>query len=198
MVCESELELSTRLFRALTHRIRGDLSVITNDLVYLSAVVDPSEVDRPRARCAQIATTLSALSALSKVSGKETLPLSEIAALCDLPSESQHEYVAIDKNLIRDALALTRNLVGGWTHIRLLTESPGKVCMLIAGLGVPQLKQSYESVSSFASSELGEKSVVEGCVADIIFRDHGWRIEIGPVNGDSTVQFEIPLVLNKA
>ncbi len=198
MVCESELELSARLFRALTHRIRGDLSVITNDLAYLSAVVDPSELERPRARCGQIATTLAALSALSKSSGQESIALREVLTLFNLPTEASHALVAVDKGLASEAVALTRALVGGWKSARMLVEQPEKIRVFLVGLGVDQLKQSYGSISAFASSELGEKSVVEGCVADIIFREHGWAIEIGVVDGAATVRCDIPVVLSRA
>lgn len=198
MVCESELELSARLFRALTHRIRGDLSVITNDLAYLSAVVDSSELERPRARCAQIATTLSALSALSKLSGKESVALRDVLTLFNLSIDTSHAAVVLDKGLAIEALKLTSSLVGGWKSVRMRSEHTTKLQVLLEGLGVSQLKQSYSSISAFASSELGEKSVVEGCVADIIFREHGWVLEIGVVDGAATLQFDIPVVLSKA
>ncbi len=198
MVCESELELSARLFRALTHRIRGDLSVITNDLAFLSTLVDPSEVERPRARCGQIALTLSALSALSKLSGKDTLAVSDALALFSLPAltvPAERATVALDKNLMREALVLARTLVGDWSEGRVeQRRDTADVQVLLVSPGESPLKQVYGSMSAFASAELGERSVVEGCVADLIFREHGWRVEVSSEGSAHMLTVTIPLL----
>ncbi len=196
MECETELELSARLFRALTHRIRGDLSVITNDLAFLSSLVDPNEVERPRARCAQIATTLSALSALSKLSGKDVLPTGEALSLFSLsgiPLRDEHSRVELDRNLVREALVLVRSLVGEWSAGCVERSDSERLVVKLSSPWKSQMKQEYDSVSAFASAELGERSVVEGCVADLIFREHGWRVHVSSENDTLALTFTIPV-----
>ena len=47
---DSELELCARILRSLAHRVRGDLSVITNELAYIATLVDSEEIKFSRAR----------------------------------------------------------------------------------------------------------------------------------------------------
>lgn len=54
------------LFRALSHLIRGDLSVISNDLTFLSTLVPEGEVERSKSRCASIISTLHSLQCVNK------------------------------------------------------------------------------------------------------------------------------------
>jgi hypothetical protein len=49
------------LFRALSHLIRGDLSVISNDLSFLATLVPEGEVERAKNRCNSVISTLHSL-----------------------------------------------------------------------------------------------------------------------------------------
>jgi hypothetical protein len=75
---ETEFTVCARLLRALSHIVRGDLSVITNDLAYLSAIAPPEELERPRARCASAAATLGKVNIITGSMSLEGVSLSGI------------------------------------------------------------------------------------------------------------------------
>jgi hypothetical protein len=71
------------------------------------------------------------------------------------------------------------NAEGGWTA-QLCQEG------LSLSLHIPHHEgkgASYGSWSSFASKELGERSVVDAVVADLIMRAHGWITAIDSKDG---------------
>jgi len=179
---DSELELCARLLRALSHRIRGDLSVVTNDLVYLSSLVDPAELERPRARCTSIASVLSPLGILAATNHREhstLLSLSGILGLSLDRSTNPSTMVTIDATLVRQAVQLLRQLLGPWTGSVITTdESPGVVTCIVQFEQPRALQRSYSSVGRMAVAELGERFVVEACLVDLILRNHNWPVEL--------------------
>jgi hypothetical protein len=52
----------------------------------------------------------------------------------------------------------------------------------------------YASWSSFASKELGERSVIDAVVADLIMRAHGWRLAIESSPEGLRCSLFIPLI----
>ncbi len=177
---DSELELSSRLLRALSHRIRGDLSVVTNDLVYLSSVVDPAELERPKARCANIAASLASLGSLTSSTKRERSRCSLLAEILLLkldPSVDPEREVCIDKTRLQDAVRLLRQLLGSWSGvIRVGVGGREDLECSIRFERTSTLQEVYSSVGRLAAAELGERFVVEGCLIDLIVRDHSWLV----------------------
>lgn len=177
---DSELELSSRLLRALSHRIRGDLSVVTNDLVYLSSLVDPAELQRPRARCANIASSLTSLGSLTSSTKRERSRCSQLADVLLLkldPSLDPGREVHVDRALLQDAVRLLRQLFGPWSGV--IQEGAAGIKDLECNIHFERtsmLQEAYSSVGRLAAAELGERLVVEGCLIDLIFRDHSWLV----------------------
>jgi hypothetical protein len=177
VVAETELELVARLVRTLTHRVRGDLSVITNDLVYLSTLIDPREVVRPRERCAHISRLMGIVATVTQRSPKRAVPLGDIPALFGAGKLSQRGFVEVDSELVTHVAELLSQLLGG---IQTATAEPMKndsgVCVCLSGGAKRQQQGAYSSASSFAAAEIGEGAIVEACIIDLIARDHGWAI----------------------
>lgn len=177
MVAETELELIARLVRTLTHRVRGDLSVITNDLVYLATLIDPSEIVRPRERCAQISRLMGIIAILTQRSPKRLIPRGDVPTLFGAGALPQRDVVEIDFELVTHAGELMSQLLGGiQTAAAEPIEDDGGLYVCLTGGAARQQRETYSSVSSFAVAELGESAVVEACIVDFIVRDHGWGL----------------------
>jgi hypothetical protein len=178
---DSELELCARLLRALSHRIRGDLAVVTNDLVYLSSLVDPVELERPRARCETIASLLSPLGLLTTTGRYEPtsmLSLSEILGLTLDRSVDPSRTVLLSTALLRQAVQLLRQLFGPWAGLVQEGEAAARaIACILRFQGARSLRAGYSSVSQMAAAELGERFVVEACLVDVILRDHLWSVK---------------------
>jgi len=204
---ESELQVCARVLRALAHRIRGDLSVITNDLAYIATVIDPAEVERARSRCSRISTTLAHIGALGGLEARSTegylMPLSEVVAFFGVRGAGGewHERFATYKVGVTGALLnrlrpLLVGLIGDWEAFlcdqgQLLTDS---ISVLIRSSRSLDFSQSYRSLGSFAAERLGESSVVEAGLIDLILRDLRWSIAIESADRQVTLRLKIPLV----
>ncbi len=179
---DSELELAARLLRALSHRVRGDLSVVTNDLVYLSSLVDPAELERPRARCASIASSLTSLGLLTSTSYRQQRPLSSLSSLLGLAldqSSSSSDRISIDERLVGEAALLLQRLFGPWTGSVATAGDSSELVVCVLHFDQPcALQRSYSSVGRIAAAELGERFVVEACIVDLIVRDHDWHVRL--------------------
>lgn len=97
------------LFRALSHLIRGDLSVISNDLSFLSTLVPEGEVERAKNRCASIISTLHSLQFL-KEAKFQPVETSVHALFTGISSRIQMPYqddrsVWIDPELTRSVIS---------------------------------------------------------------------------------------------
>lgn len=195
---ESELQVCARLLRALAHRIRGDLSVITNDLAYIATIVDPAEVERARARCGRISSGLAHIGALSAHSSQELVPLSWLLRIFGvsekmegLPSEAQAQ---VSRTLLEHVAALLRELVGVW-DVSWRDEGASESTTLSLHTREPRdFSEHYLSLGAFAVAQLGERFVVEAGLIDLILRDHRWVVAVLCVDHRATIQLTIPSV----
>jgi hypothetical protein len=196
MLHDTDFALCARLVRSLTHLIRGDLSVITNDLTYLGSLVEPQEVVRAQARCSRVATTLSKLSLLLGSENKVRRSPSEVQQLfgeCASNPLCDYGSVVVDLSLIRRAISLLSEIVGGWERVECRLDEACVLVQTVQDVSTAPM-QRFRSGSEYAAAKLGEGAVVEGCLIDLIFRDHGWilGIFVSPV-GIST-EIRIPLL----
>ncbi len=182
VVSDTQGEVVARLVRALLHQMRGDLSVINNDLVYLSSVIDPNEVQRPRERCAQISHLLGRLGVLSQRSPKRSVSAGELRSLFNAQADglfSCRGLVKIDAELVGRGIGLLAHLLGGVRSTVIASHNDDaslEVC--IRGAAPRIVRETYGSASSFALSELGERAVLDGCIVDLIIQDHDWHLRV--------------------
>ena len=182
---DSEFSIFSRFSRAFSHVVRGDLSVITNEVSYLATAMPSDELGRVRNRCSQIAAIISKIAGLQSDLSLSYVGVESVARTFGaiVPSDSR-DTVAIDAVKIERLASSIRQIIPSgdisWTAQSL--EGEGVVlCLLLPGH--QGLGGRYGSWSSFAAKELGERCVVDAVVADLILRAHGWSIGIESKDG---------------
>jgi len=163
--------------------VRGDLSVITNELAYIATLVDSEEIKFSRARCDKIADTLSAVSELVDTGIKAGTNLSEVARIFEakrfLP-EFDTFSVTASPRLLERLVKAVRDILGAGYQVE-VTDSGDSLAILRVEARVTNhvgAKKSYSSISAFTADILGERFVVDAGVADLILRDHQWPARI--------------------
>lgn len=195
---ESELQVCARLLRALAHRIRGDLSVITNDLAYIATIVDPGEVERARARCGRISAGLAHLGAISVTATKEVVPLSRALRAFGISETGDDSagsvQVEIAQGLLEHCALLLRELVGEWDASWRGDRTRESSTLTVHIRATRDFSDKYASLGSFAVAQLGERFVVEAGLIDLILRDHGWPVAVVCEDHRATIRLTIPSV----
>lgn len=191
----SEFVLCARLLRSLAHMIRGDLSVINNDLVYLSSIVGESELERSRARCAQVAAVVGKLRALSPEDPRSQITGAELAAIfgAALEDDVACARIAVDSGAMTHVACALREVLGGYSAVMTRQRGEGdepESLLLELTRSAPSVsKAQHDLFSSLAAAERGERAVVDGCIIDIVFRNHGWQVDM---SRESVVRVFIP------
>lgn len=183
---ESELALFGRFSRAFTHILRGDLSVITNEISYLATKLPVGELDRATNRCSQMASTISKIAGLSGDLTLELIPYDEVARMFGAVSFAPRQGGGVYMDRVRgERLALMiRHLLGGTleSSLDIATPDEGATIRLVA-LGPDAETREYASWSAFAARERGERYVIEGVVADLLLRACAWGVHISLGHG---------------
>lgn len=197
---DSETELCSRLLRALAHRIRGDLSVVTNDLSYISTLIDPAEVERSQERCRKIASELGVLRALTGEFEMQAVELPVVLSHFGISNAQSSLYanrtVSLDEEVLKQRVVMIRELLGGWTST--IEEANGESSGVLIRLEWRPCEYALESVSSFSagiSSCIGERGVVRAVLVDFVFRAFGWSTEMFGGGGTLTLEICIPSAL---
>ncbi len=177
---ESELAIFSRFSRAFSHVVRGDLSVITNEVSYLATTIPSEDLGRVRNRCSQIAATVSKIAGLKSEVCLSSLRIEEVARIfgARLP-DSTSEMVSLDRVKVERLSSIIRQMLGNSDTLWQAEWSPE--CGLVLSIQVPKSPGPtgrYASWSSFAAGELGERAVIDAVVADLIMRAHDWRLVI--------------------
>lgn len=182
---ESEFSIFSRFSRAFSHVVRGDLSVITNEVSYLATTMPSEELGRVRNRCSQIAATISKIAGLRSELSLSLVSVDAVArTLGAVVPGSSDDSVAIDAVKVERLASSIRQIVPGveasWTaHSR----ADGCLSLSLHVPGQRGLGAQYASWSGFAAKELGERLVVDAVVADLIMRAHGWTVGIDSRDG---------------
>lgn len=181
---ESEFSLFSRFSRAFGHVMRGDLSVITNEIAYLATVMPVGDLERAKNRSAQMAATVSKIAGLETDIDLGEISAHELAKIFGAREVFLHTspMVMVDRVKV-ERLALTiKQLVGCSESARDMTLGDGphrEALELRIALESPSERpRQFSSWSSFASRERGERSVIDGVVADLIARAHSWPVSI--------------------
>ena len=178
---ESELILFSRFSRAFTHSMRGDLSVITNELSYLATKLPAGELDRASNRCSQMASTISKIAGLQSESLVETISIEDLSRMFgarNLVLDENRGY-RIDRTRGERLALMLRYLLGEGSQGSLgVSEAKTSLCLTLSSDGPDGAPRLYGSWSSFSSQERGERYVIEGVVADLLTRALGWIVSI--------------------
>jgi hypothetical protein len=193
---ESEFIIFSRFSRAFSHVVRGDLSVITNEVSYLATQMPSEELGRVRNRCSQIAATISKIAGLQSEISTTSIGTDAAARIFGATLDrTADDVVSLDCVKIERLASSIRQMLppsdASWTaecsSISVLTLS--RTIRGFQGVGA-----RYASWSSFASKELGERSVIDAVVADLIMRAHGWRLALESSPQELRCSLFIPLV----
>lgn len=190
------------LSRALTHVIRGDLSVITNDLTYLAGILPAGEVDRAKMRCANIAQFLGKLAVIQNGFAPRQCTLVEFSKSClrsevsDVASWPGCE-VWCDLQQAQFAFGIVTSLISsrGTTSISSATvhvEADG-CTILHSGPRVDEPLGRYPVLSDFASGARGERAVVDAALCDLILQMHGWSGGVAVTDATVEISVMIPV-----
>ena len=177
---ESELAIFSRFSRAFSHVVRGDLSVITNEVSYLATSMPSEELARVRNRCSQIAATVSKIAGLRSEIATTPLGIDEAAGIFGARLRSStSEMVSVDRVKVERLASIVRQMFADadtpW--IAEWSSEYGLVLSIRVPKSPGQIRR-YASWSSFAAGELGERAVIDAVVADLIMRAHEWRLGI--------------------
>ncbi len=177
---ESELAIFSRFSTAFSHLVRGDLSVITNEVSYLATTMPSEELGRVRNRCSQIAATVSKIAGLRGEMSPTPLGVDEVAAIFGARlGSSPSETISLDRVKIERLASSIRQIFADADTPWIAEWSSENGLSLF--LRIPNSRgqtRRYASWSSFAAGELGERSVIDAVVADLIMRAHDWRLVI--------------------
>lgn len=191
---ESELALFGRFSRAFTHILRGDLSVITNEISYLATKLPSGELDRATNRCSQMASTISKIAGLNGETRIELVSYEEIARMYGATISGSHVTGGVFMDRVRaERLALmVRHLFGEeFTSCVELSPSGEGMIVRLTAAGHCSERREYVSWSAFAGRERGERYVIEGVVADLLTRACAWEIAIRVGEGEVTARIAI-------
>lgn len=171
---EPELELFERFARALLHAVRGDLSVVQNELGFLSALYGEENVKSAMGRCRTIAAQLSDLSNARVPGALDRPSVSSVLPGVALKSCLQEWSLLGERESLSFALAVLPELLGA-------TIKQANVVSSALRLEIghqPDSVGRFCSLSSFISAEVGELGVVKAVVADLVLRHHGYSVDI--------------------
>ena len=177
---ESELAIFSRFSRAFSHVVRGDLSVITNEVSYLATTMPSEDLGRVRNRCSQIAATVSKIAGLKSEVSPSSLKIEDVACIfgARLPA-SIPDRISLDRIKVERLSSIVRQMLGNTDAPWTAEWSPDYgLALSIQIPKSPGPRAKYASWSSFAVGELGERAVIDGVVADLIMRAHEWRLGI--------------------
>lgn len=194
---ESEFTIFGRFSRAFSHVVRGDLSVITNEVSYLATQMPSEELGRVRNRCSQMAATISKIAGLQSDVAMTNLGVDAAARIFGAVLAPQgDDVVSLDCVKIERLASSIRQMVptadAPW---RAEYAAPNMLTLSSAVQGFQGLGARYGSWSSFASKELGERSVIDAVVADLIMRAHGWSLSLESSSQALRCVLFIPLVV---
>jgi len=128
-----ELQTLSAFARALVHRLRTPLSVISNDLQYLRSLIPADEPFAAPERCRQVSDLLGdALALLERPPVLTTLPLRRLVTGLGL-AEAPARSIRGDEVLLPRAFRLTREMLG---RIGGEEASPVEVTLSVAGESV--------------------------------------------------------------
>jgi hypothetical protein len=181
---DSEFTIFSRFSQAFSHVVRGDLSVVTNELAYLASRLPSEDLSRVKNRCAQMAATISKIAGLEsalRVSPVEATTLARVFS-ADPASALDETTVSYDPIKIERLATIIRQMCGeggGAWSARVERESEAVFFSFVSPRGLEgEESKRFHSFSEFASRVLGERSVIDGVVADLIIRAHGWSVSL--------------------
>jgi hypothetical protein len=177
------------LFRALSHLIRGDLSVISNDLTFLSTVLPEGEVERAKNRCNSIISTLHSLQLLKDSNfqqSKVTVQSLFEEACPGIQVDCKEEYsVLVDPTLTKSVIShlisvFLQKKEGPFYLYRRKDGNQGDNYWISDGRHSSEAAQEFLTLDllSGASQILGESSMPSVALCELILEVQGANCQV--------------------
>lgn len=185
---EDSYRFISAMMRALAHTVRGDLSVVTNDLSYFSTLLPEGETDRSRARCAAVVANLSRLVLLqgdlvmSEVREEElcrVVGVTEVAAPLSGVVRADPAKLSLVLQEVEKVLLGERSGACVRRYESVSAHGEGGLSVVFSGVNEGFVGLSiYTSLSQFAAARRGERYVVSAAAADLVLLSHGWESRV--------------------
>lgn len=167
----SYLEILTAFTKALSHKIRTPLSVISNELHYLGTKVSKEEIERANSQCKKISDILSAASLIEGDLSFERFNTSEL-----LKSSTSNFELKGDKEKLLKVFHLLAQTLGPIAEEKAFLE--GKEIVISykpSGSNYVDTTISYDTLSALVLENLNIDSIAPP-LFDTIILSHGWKI----------------------
>ena len=171
---EPELVLFERFARALLHSLRGDLSVIQNELAFICAEYGEQDVQGALGRCRSIAATLSQISLARVPESAEPQPIGQLLPEAQTSADASGISLVGERSSLAFSLAALPSVLG--SAVTEVSSAPGGLRVLVGH--TPAVTGVFRSLSSFVSAEVGEAGIVRSVLSDLVFRHLGYCIEV--------------------
>jgi hypothetical protein len=197
---DSEFTIFSRFSQAFSHVVRGDLSVVTNELSYLATRLPSEDLSRVKNRCAQMAATISRIAGLESALRVATVEASVLSRVFGASSEPglDQVFLSYDPVKIERLATIVRQMCGdgssSWTTQVDRDTEAFRISFVSPRRNESEETRQFHSWSDFASRVLGERSVIDGVVADLIMRAHGWGIWLSVTSCAVEGFITVPLV----
>jgi hypothetical protein len=175
---ETPLVLIERLVRALLHTVRGDLSLIQNELSSLSAEHGEERVRGALSRCRSIAAQLGQLTLAHAPPLQEAVRLSELLAETGGHGANREWILQGDRASLVAIFSLLPSVLGSWGYAAVVEESSGAPRVRISLQHRSATHGAFRSFSSFVSAEVGERKVVQAALCDLLRQHFGYEVRV--------------------
>jgi hypothetical protein len=174
---KDEVTALPQLIKALVHTVRGDLSVVSNEIDYLSSELQGSQVALARKRCASIADTLSLISVACADGEIEQVSLEEIATRFGFEAPACNKAIRCDRRKLQNVAMALKDLMGPWGGC--FEGGCGeRVALQLLLERCPAVQGVFLSCGAFSVRASGDKALLRGVFIDYLLSALGWSIRI--------------------
>ena len=175
---ETPLVLIERLVRALLHTVRGDLSLIQNELSALSSEHGEERLRGALSRCRSIAAQLGQLTLAHAPPFQEAVGLSELLAETGGNGEGTEWSLQGDRASLVAIFSLLPSVLGSRGYAAVVEQSSDAPRVRITLRHRSTTYGTFRSFSSFVSAEAGERGVVLAALCDLLRQHFGYEVRV--------------------
>lgn len=188
---QDSAELFSRFSKALTHLIRGDLSVVSSELRYLAGLVGDDEVALARKRCTAIAQTISMISSGYVTGVQEEISVEELGEAFGIDCDAHEVAVVCERARLLNCVGELQSLLGVW-HGDISFDGSLKIKLSFVQQSASTDEGEYRSISAYVARNAGDGDVVRSVLVDCFFRSQGWKVQLLHSDKALSVSLTVP------
>ncbi len=175
---ETPLVLIERLVRALLHTVRGDLSLIQNELSALSSEHGEERLRGALSRCRSIAGQLGELTLAHAPPFHEVVRLSELLAETGGHGADTEWSLQGDRTSLVAIFSLLPAVLGSRRYAAVVEQDADAARVRMTLQHRSATRGAFRSFSSFVSAEVGERKVVQAALCDLLRQHFGYEVRV--------------------